>query len=195
MRHPSLRQSKSYAHWAFLISLGIAFAFFLPFIIYDNGYFLYYGDFNVQQIPFNQMTHDAIRAGNIGWNWYTDLGVNLIGSYSFYNLGSPFFWLTLPFPSAWVPYMIGPLLILKIGCCGLTSYLFISRYVKNQWYAVLGAVLYAISGFSCSMGWTSFWRRDAEVCLQYRYSSACLPTTISLWAWWCSRLSISSCAC
>jgi len=137
-----------YAARAFLIAFGIAFSFFLFYIIYDQGYFLYYGDYNVQQIPFYQMTHDAIRAGNIGWNWYTDLGVNFIGSYSFYNLGSPFFWLTLPFPSDWVPYMMGPLLMLKIGCCGLTAYLFMSRYVKNQWFAVMGGVLYAISGYS-----------------------------------------------
>ncbi len=139
---------KPYALRAFLICFGIAFVFFLPYLLIDQGYFLYYGDFNVQQVPFYQMTHDAIRAGNLGWNWYTDLGVNFIGSYSFYNLGSPFFWLTLPFPSDAVPYLMAPLLMLKIGCCGLTAYLFMSRYVKNQWNAVLGAVLYAVSGYS-----------------------------------------------
>ena len=144
----TMQSKRPFAIKAFLISFGIAFAFFLPFLIIDQGYFLYFGDFNVQQVPFYQMTHDAIRAGNLGWNWYTDLGVNFIGSYSFYNLGSPFFWLTMPFPSDVVPYLMGPLLMLKIGCCGLTGYLFMSRYVKEQWYAVMGGVLYAISGYS-----------------------------------------------
>ena len=86
-------------YWrAFLYGIGISLVFFLPFIIWDNGYFLFYGDFNVQQVPFYQMCHDAIRSGNIGWSWTTDLGANFIGSYTFYLLGSPFFWLTLPFP-------------------------------------------------------------------------------------------------
>ena len=113
-------------YWrAFLYGIGISLVFFLPFIIWDNGYFLFYGDFNVQQVPFYQMCHDAIRSGNIGWSWTTDLGANFIGSYTFYLLGSPFFWLTLPFPSEAVPYLMGPLLILKFGCASLTGFIYL----------------------------------------------------------------------
>ena len=67
--------------------------------------------------------------------------------YSFYNLGSPFFWLSLLFPGAVFPYLIGPLLILKCGVAGLTSYAFLQRYVKNKNYAVIAALLYAFSGY------------------------------------------------
>ncbi|XOQ47987.1 MAG: Bacterial membrane protein YfhO [Eubacteriales bacterium] len=133
---------------AFLYGLAVSFLFFIPFILYDNGYFLFYGDFNVQQVPFYRMCHDAIRSGNIGWNWTTDLGANFIGSYTFYLLGSPFFWLTIPFPSAAVPYLMGPLLILKFGCASLTGYLYLQRYVEDKDYAVIGGMLYAFSGFS-----------------------------------------------
>ena len=133
---------------AFLLGLTTAFLFFIPFIIFDNGYFLFYGDFNVQQVPFYQMVHDAIRSGNFLWNWNTDLGANLIGSYSFYNLCSPFFWLTLPFPSKAVPYLMGPLLMLKFACASLTGYIYLRRYVKNRDFAVIGGLLYAFSGFS-----------------------------------------------
>ena len=133
---------------AFLLGASISFLFFIPFIVYDQGYFLYYGDFNVQQVPFYQMAHDAIRRGDIFWNWNTDLGANFIGSYSFYLLGSPFFWLTLPFPSQAVPYLMGPLLILKFGCAALTGYIYLQRYAKNKDFAVLGGMLYAFSGFS-----------------------------------------------
>ena len=31
----------------------------LPLMIYNGGYFLYYGDFNSQQIPFYKHVHDA----------------------------------------------------------------------------------------------------------------------------------------
>lgn len=133
---------------AFFYAIGLSFLVFLPFVIVDNGYFLYYGDFNVQQVPFYQMCHDAIRSGNIGWSWTTDLGANFIGSYSFYLLGSPFFWLTLPFPSEAVPYLMAPLLVLKFGCASLTAFIYLRRYVRRESWAVVGGILYAFSGFS-----------------------------------------------
>lgn len=132
---------------AFLLALAAAALIFLPFLIWDKGYFIYYGDFNVQQIPFYRMAHDAVWEGDIFWSWTTDLGSNFIGSYSFYLLGSPFFWITLLFPSAVVPYLMAPLLMLKLALSSLTAYLFLRRFVRPD-YAVLGGLLYAFSGFS-----------------------------------------------
>ena len=143
----SLIKPKGRARQAFLLALLMAFLLFLPFLIIDKGYFIYYGDFNVQQIPFYRMAHDAVRSGNIFWNWETDLGANFIGSYSFYLLGSPFFWLTLPFPSAAVPYLMAPLLMLKFAFSSLTAYAYLRRFVRPD-YAVMGGLLYAFSGFS-----------------------------------------------
>lgn len=142
-----LSVKKNYFLRAFLLGLGLSFLFFLPFIIMNDGYFFFYGDFNVQQIPFYQMIHDSVQSGNIGWSNTTDLGANIIGSYSFYMIGSPFFWITLLFPSQAVPYMMAPLLMLKFGCISLAAYTFLRRYVKNQDYAVIGALLYAFSGY------------------------------------------------
>ena len=142
------RWRSSYLLRAFWIAFATAFLFFIPFILFDNGYFLFYGDFNVQQVPFYQMCHDAVRSGNLGWSWTTDLGANFIGSYTFYLLGSPFFWLTIPFPSEAVPYLMGPLLILKFACASATGAHYIRRYVTRGDAAVLGGLLYAFSGFS-----------------------------------------------
>lgn len=133
---------------AFFLGLGLSFLVFIPFIVVDGGRFLFYGDFNVQQVPFYRLAHDAVRSGNLGWSHLTDLGANFIGSYSFYLLGSPFFWLTIPFPSEWVQYLMGPLLILKFACATLTGYVYIHRYTKNRDSALIAAVLYAFSGFS-----------------------------------------------
>lgn len=144
----AVRPKKSMAWGAFLIGAFISAAFFIPYIVSGEGYFLFYGDFNVQQVPFYQSCHAAIREGNIGWANFTDLGANFIGSYSFYLLGSPFFWLTLLFPNAVVPYLMGPLLILKFACASLTAYLYIRRYTRLPETAVLGGILYAFSGFS-----------------------------------------------
>lgn len=133
---------------AFLSGTLLSLVMLLPFVVSDSGYFLFYGDFNVQEVPFYQMIHDSIREGDFFWSWTTDLGANTISSYSFYMMGSPFFWVTLLFPGAAVPYLMAPLLILKFGCASLFAYMFLKRYVIDKNYAVLGAVLYVFSGFS-----------------------------------------------
>lgn len=132
----------------FFMGLITAFLIFLPFIIYDHGLFLYYGDFDVQQIPFYRLAHDSIRSGDVLWNWNTDLGVNFMGSYSFYLLGSPFFWITLLFPSSFVPYLMAPLLMLKFALTAVTGYAYINRFTKTSSMAMLGGLLYAFSGFN-----------------------------------------------
>lgn len=144
----TLRPQKEKKLFTFLVAIAVAASFFVPYMIMGEGYFTFYGDFNVQQINFYKMCHEAVRQGNIGWNWSTDLGANFIGSYAFYLLGSPFFWLTIPFPNNFVPYLMGPLLILKFGCAALTGYLYIRRFTKTAYAASLGGLLYAFSGFS-----------------------------------------------
>ncbi len=132
----------------FLIALLIGACLFVPYIILSEGYFTFYGDFNAQQIPFYMHCHEAVRNGEFFWDFGTDLGANFIGSYSFYLLGSPFFWLTVPFPTFVVPYLIGPLLIIKFALCALTGYLYIRRFTRTPRAAQIGALLYAFSGFS-----------------------------------------------
>lgn len=132
----------------FLVALLTAACLFVPYMVMSEGYFTFYGDFNVQQIPFYQMCHEAIREGNVNWSWLTDLGSDFVGSYAFYLLGSPFFWITLIFPNSFVPYLMGPLLILKFAFAALTGYLYIRRFTKTAYAASLGGLLYAFSGFS-----------------------------------------------
>ncbi len=144
----TLKPTKGMGFSTFLIALITATVVFLPFIIEGNGYFTFYGDFNVQQIPFYQMCHEMVRQGDFGWSWLTDLGANFIGSYSYYLLGSPFFWLTIPFPNWMVPYLMGPLLILKFAFAALTAYLYIRRFTHTPDAARLGGILYAFCGFS-----------------------------------------------
>ena len=144
----TLKPQKEKRLATFLVAMAVAACFFVPYMILSEGYFTFFGDFNVQQIPFYQMCHEAIREGNISWNWNTDLGANFVGSYAFYLLGSPFFWITLLFPNRFVPYLMGPLLILKFGFAALTAYLYVRRFTKTSNAAMLGGILYAFSGFS-----------------------------------------------
>jgi len=160
------KNQKGHALQTLLLALGISTVIFLPFIIFDGGYFIYYGDFNVQQIPFYKLAHEAVRSGDIFWSWYTDLGANFIGSYSFYLLFSPFFWLTLPFPTSWIPFFMAPLLILKTGFAAFFAYFYIKRFVRDSRYAVIGSLLYAFSGW---MAFNIFFNHFHDVAVFFRF--------------------------
>lgn len=132
----------------FVVATAIMLVIMLPLIIYNGGYFLYYGDFNSQQIPFYKHVHDTIANGGLfGWDWGTDLGSPLFTSYSFYNTGSPFFWITQLFPQKLTISLIPFLLAVKTGVSALTSYAYIRRFLSNTNASFIGAMLYAFSGF------------------------------------------------
>lgn len=139
---------KNYGLTVFLAGLLLSVTFILPVMIENGGIFLYYGDFNAQEIPFYQMIHDQVRSGSLVWSSTTDLGAPTVNSYLFYLIGSPFFWMTIPFPSEAVPYLMGPLFMLKFACASFTAYVYLRRYVREPLFAVAGGLLYAFSGFS-----------------------------------------------
>ncbi len=88
-----------------------------------------------------------VHSGDFGWDWVTDMGSNFVGSYSYYMLGSPFFWLMCLFPSAWTPYLMAPMYMVKYMVAAVIAYAYLQRFVKNKNYAVIGAMLYSFSGF------------------------------------------------
>ena len=59
-----LREHKEKYISTFIYALIAAALFFVPYMFFDEGYFLLYGDYNVQQIPFYQTCHAAIKSGN-----------------------------------------------------------------------------------------------------------------------------------
>ena len=136
----------------YLLSFGVcaaaAFFIFLPFLVVDKGLFQYCGDFNSQQIPFYTYMNGFVKNSAGQWSWETDLGTSAVNSYSFYLYGSPFFWLTTLLPQAWVPFSMVPMFMLKFGVAGLGAYTYLKRYSAGRNYAVIGACLYALSGFT-----------------------------------------------
>ena len=160
---PRLLTQSGQSHKKFWQAVGLcaltAAIFFLPLYILDGGFFHYAGDFNSQQISFYRYMNGFVKgagypdsafagAPHNTFSWATDLGSGVMNAYSFYLYGSPFFWLSVLLPQSWLPYMMVPLLVLKFGVAGGGAYLYLRRYVKNANYAVLGACLYALSGFA-----------------------------------------------
>lgn len=139
---------KDYGLWkVFLIGAALFALIMVPAVIYCGGTFLFYGDYNSQQIPFNMMMQRNVHEGALNWNWQTDLGAGVLGSYAFYLFGSPFFWLMSLFPTGTAVYLLPWVLALKYGAAAMTAYAYIRRYVKRREAALTGALLYAFSGF------------------------------------------------
>lgn len=120
---------------------------FIPSLIKNNGIFMYYGDFNSQQLMFYNHMQEMVKNGNLGWDWGTDLGTSVVSTWSFYLLGSPFFWLTALFPVGTAVYLMPWLLCLKTSVAAMCAYAYIRRFVENKNAAYIGAMLYAFSGF------------------------------------------------
>ncbi|MBR5251497.1 MAG: YfhO family protein [Oscillospiraceae bacterium] len=132
----------------FILGFICALCLFLPFLVVDKGFFMYAGDYNSQQIPFHMYLNNIIKQGNLDWSWATDLGTSVVNGYSFYILGSPFFWLSCLFPYRWEPYVMPFLLMLKFAVATLGAFCWMRRYSKSDRFACIGALLYAFSGFS-----------------------------------------------
>lgn len=132
----------------FILGFFTAFCLLLPYIIVDKGFFLYAGDFNSQQIPFYMYANKMVSSGSMNWSWATDLGSSFVNSYSFYLLGSPFFWLSSILPYKLSPYFMTFWLMLKFAVAALGAFCFLRRYAKDDNFAFVGAILYAFSGFS-----------------------------------------------
>ena len=139
-------------YWrVFALCFLTAVLLFLPHCIIDaaagGGYFHYAGDFNDQQINFYQYANAFVKQGGT-FSWATDLGSGFVNSYSFYLLGSPFFWLSLAVPARLMPWAMVPLLCLKMAVAGGGAYLWARRWVREEGWSMLAGCLYAFSGFS-----------------------------------------------
>lgn len=122
---------------------GIVFGYYM---IVSDGVFTLFDDFNLQQIPFACVVNESIKQGS-QWSWSTDLGTSLIAGYSFYNFGSPFYWITLLFSSKAYPYLMGWLFILKYAVAGTAAYAYTTYFLNDRRWGMLAGILYAFSGF------------------------------------------------
>ena len=174
----TLPKEKSRYGRVFLLCFLVAAALFLPHCIADavwgGGYFHYAGDFNDQQINFYQYANNFVKQGGT-FSWATDLGSGFVNAYSFYLLGSPFFWLTLWVPSRLMPWMMVPLLCLKMALAGGGGYLWARRWVRNEDWSMVAGCLYAFSGFTV---YNIFFNHFLDVVALFPYMLASLDDAV-----------------
>ena len=131
-----------------ILAMLTASASFSYFVIKGHGILCIGSDFDRQQMPFTMALIDQIRNGGLdGWMWSLDLGSGTIPSFSFYELGSPFFWLMTLIPSTLVPRVMPFMYVVKYAVAAIAAHLYIRRFTHDERYATVGALLYAFSGF------------------------------------------------
>ena len=177
MQTTILKQKSNY--WrVFALCFFTAVLLFAPHCIVDavagGGYFHYAGDFNDQQINFYQYANAFVKNGG-SFSWATDLGSGFVNSYSFYLLGSPFFWLSMVVPARLMPWAMVPLLCLKMAVAGGGGYLWARRWVRDETWSMLTGCLYAFSGFSI---YNIFFNHFLDVVALFPYMLAALDDAV-----------------
>ena len=174
----TLPKQKSRYRQVFALCFLVAAALFLPHCIADavwgGGYFHYAGDFNDQQINFYQYANAFVKQGG-SFSWATDLGSGFVNAYSFYLLGSPFFWLSLWVPARLMPWMMVPLLCLKMALAGGGGYLWARRWGRSPDWSVVAGCLYAFSGFTV---YNIFFNHFLDVVALFPYMLAALDDAV-----------------
>lgn len=128
-----------------LVTAGISIGYF---IIKDGGFLVVVDDYNTQQMTFTTAVHQLLTQEPAGeWYWGLDLGSSAISAFSFYNLGSIFFWPLFFLPAGAAPYAMGFVYIIKYIVAAMTAFFYLKLFVRDQKYAVIGAIVYAFSGF------------------------------------------------
>ena len=132
----------------FFISFLIIACAVLPVMIVNGGNFYLVGDYMTQQIPFIKECKRMLLSGKPFWSCNTFFGTNFLGTYSFYNYASPFYWPLFLVPENYLGTALGITFALKHAVAALTSFVYLKKHIKTPYFAFVGAMLYAFSSFS-----------------------------------------------
>ena len=126
------------------------------------------GDYVLQQIPFylngyDDWWHFFTTGEFVLWDNSTYLGVNNIGSNSFYYYLNPFFMPILIFPRALVPQGLAVLMIAKMVGASLTFRLLLKYFQVKENHARIFSMAYGFSGWMAYYLWFNHFMEVAVV--------------------------------
>ncbi|MCM1569740.1 MAG: YfhO family protein [Roseburia sp.] len=145
---------------AFLLPLVIMLVIFVGRGIWPFGdrSFLV-SDMYHQYMPFFAEFLRSIKAGEgLDFTWRVGIGSNFLALYVYY-LASPLHWLAFLLPEKYLMDFMSYLAIVKIGLCGLTSFIYLQRREEGvkDGGAVLFSLFYALSGFMAAYNYNIMW--------------------------------------
>jgi len=111
-----------------------------------------------QYFPFLIEFFHKLKSGDsLFYSWNAGIGSNLIALYAYY-LASPINWLCVLVPEAFLMEFMTYLVVVKIGLCGLTASVYLSKHFQTQKMSVaFFALFYAMSGYMAAYNWNVMW--------------------------------------
>ena len=111
-----------------------------------------------QYFPFLTEFFHKLRTGeSLFYSWNAGIGSNLTALYAYY-LASPVNWLCVLVPEAFLMEFMTYLVVVKIGLCGLTAAMYLSKHFNTQKMSVaFFALFYAMSGYMAAYNWNVMW--------------------------------------
>jgi len=111
-----------------------------------------------QYFPFLTEFFHKLRSGeSLFYSWNAGIGSNLTALYAYY-LASPINWLCVLMPEAFLMEFMSYLVVVKIGLCGLSAAIYLSKHFKTEKMSVAFiALFYAMSGYMAAYNWNVMW--------------------------------------
>lgn len=155
-----MKKPGKYFFLSFFLPVGVMLAAFMANGIYPFGGRSFLStDLYHQYMPFMSGMLRAIKAGEgLDYTWYAGVGSNFLALYVYY-LASPFHWLGLLVPEAYIMEFISYLVVVKIGLCGLLAFVCLRPRAgkEGEGVALCLSVAYALSGFLAAYNWNIMW--------------------------------------
>lgn len=117
-----------------------------------------FSDMYHQYMPFFSEFMHKIKAGEgLGYSYNVGIGSNFLALYVYY-LASPLHWLAFLFPAKHLMEFMSYLAVVKIGLCGLTSFVYLRKHFHTRdSAALLFSCFYSLSGFLAAYNWNIMW--------------------------------------
>ncbi|MBP5291786.1 MAG: YfhO family protein, partial [Lachnospiraceae bacterium] len=111
-----------------------------------------------QYAPFLRSFARKLRGDeSLLFAWDIGMGTNYVPLYAYY-LASPFYWISGLIPDSLVLDFMSYLTVLKIGLCGLTMSIYLSKKYRTRSYAItIFGLSYALCGYIAAYSWCLMW--------------------------------------
>ena len=164
---PSWMKNVNSLFYFFLFLVAMGFLFFATSLIWNYFTTPFTGDYTSQQYSFYTNGYDDwwhfFRTGEfVLYDTNTFLGVDNIGSNSFYYLFDPFFMPILLVPRQAIPQFMVVLTVFKIAASGMTFFVYMRYLGASRRAAKITGLAYAFSGW---MAWYLWFNHFTEVAI------------------------------
>ena len=156
---PDLARNNAACLLSFFLPLAVMTCIFIINGVYPFGDESFmHSDMYHQYVPFlSEMQHKLKTGESLFYSWDVGIGSNFLALYGYY-MASPFNWLVLLVPDAYLIEFMTWMVALKIGLCGFTFCFYLTRHFRTKSFLLVPfAVFYALSGYLAAYNWNVMW--------------------------------------